>query len=292
MRLGTVGIWSGELRDLEDRSAAADAAAEIEGLGYGALFIPGRAAGDVLSAVEPLLASTTSLAVATGILNIWRHAPDEVAVRRRELEQRYAARFVLGLGVSHAPLVDPDGTGLYARPFAKMKAYLDELDAATPTVPPAARLLAALGPKMTELARDRAAGAHPYLAPVANTAAAREILGPGPVLAPEQPVLLETDPARAREVARRYLGRYLETFPNYANNLRRFGFGEDDLIGGGSDRLVDEVVAWGDEEAIARRVAEHHAAGADHVCLQVIPTGDGVPPLADWRRLAPALVTV
>jgi probable F420-dependent oxidoreductase len=290
--LGRVGIWSGELRDLDDRGAAAAATAELEALGYGALFIPGRAGGDVLTAAESLLAGSASIVVATGILNVWRHTPAEVATRRAQIDARHPGRFLLGLGVSHAPLVDPDGTGLYRRPLAMLRGYLDDLDAATPPAPAATRILAALGPKMLQLARDRSVGAHPYLAPPENTAAARAILGPGPLLAPEQPVLLETDPAVARRQARRYLGRYLDTFPNYVNNLRRFGFGDDDLTGGGSDRLVDAVVAWGDEAAIGRRVAEHHGAGADHVCLQVLPTGDGVPPLDAWRRLAPALVEV
>ena len=292
MRLGPIGVWSGELRDLPDRAAAADAAAELEALGYDALFIPGRAGGDVLASAESLLRGTKSLIVATGILNIWVQAAAEVAARRQDLEHRYDGRFLLGLGVSHAPLVDPDGTGLYRKPLAKMRTYLDELDAANPPAPASSRVLAGLGPKMLQLAGDRAAGAHPYLSPVAHTAAARRILGSGPLLAPEQAVLLDPDPSTARPRIRTYLSRYLGTFPNYVNNLLRLGFTEEDLTGGGSDRLVDAVVAWGDEEAIARRVSEQHAAGADHVCLQVIPTGDGVPPLAAWRRLAPALVEV
>lgn len=246
----------------------------------------------MLAAAESLLRGTTTIVVATGILNIWVHTAAEVAARRHDLEHRYDGRFLLGLGVSHAPLVDPDGTGLYRKPLAKMRSYLDELDAATPPAPASSRVLAGLGPKMLELARDRAAGAHPYLSPVAHTSAARQILGSGPLLAPEQAVLLDPDPSTARPRIRKYLSRYLDTFPNYVNNLLRLGFTDEDLIGGGSDRLVDAVVAWGDEEAIARRVSEQHAAGADHVCLQVIPTGDGVPPLDAWRRLAPALVEV
>jgi probable F420-dependent oxidoreductase len=292
MNLGRIGVWSGELRDLKDRGAAGDAAAELQSLGYTALFIPGRVGGDVLSDAESLLAATNTLPVATGILNVWRHDPQEVAARRAELTARYDDRFVLGLGISHAPLIDPDGTGLYRKPLAKMRGYLDELDAGTPAVPVHARLLAALGPKMVELARDRSAGAHPYLVPVSHTEQARAILGPGPLLAPEQPVLLETDPGRARDRARVYLGGYLNKYPNYVNNLLRCGFEGDDVADGGSDRLIDAVIAWGDEAAVAARIAEHHAAGADHVCLQVIPTGDGVPPRETWRRLAPALVTL
>lgn len=290
MRLGRVGIWSGELRDLPDRAAAADAATELEELGYGALFIPGRAGGDVLAAADTLLAGTRSLVVATGILNIWLHEPQEVAERRADMDERHGGRLLLGLGVSHAPLVDPDGTGLYRKPLAKMRAYLEELDACDPALGPEHRVLAALGPKMLELARDRAAGAHPYLVPVEHTRRARAALGPGRLLAPEQPVLLETDPAVARERARAYLSRYFDTFPNYVNNLVGLGFDASEMAGGGSERLVDAVVAWGDEAAIARRVAEHHAAGADHVSIQVVPSGDGSPPREAWRRLAPALI--
>jgi probable F420-dependent oxidoreductase len=169
-----------------------------------------------------------------------------------------------------------------------MRSYLDELDAAGHPVPPESRILAALGPRMLELSRDRSAGAHPYFVPVEHTAVARDVLGAGPVLAPEQAVVLEPDPVRARELARRHVPRYLE-LPNYANNLRRLGFGDDDLRDGGSDRLVDAIVAWGDEEAIADRVRAHHDAGADHVCIQVVGVDGTAPPRETWRRLAPAL---
>jgi probable F420-dependent oxidoreductase len=276
------------LREHPDAGAKAEAAAELEELGYSALFIPGRAGGDVLGAARALLRATHRTVVATGILNVWMQSPEDVARRYATIEEEHPRRFYLGLGVSHAALVDRDDPGRYARPLTKMRSYLDRLDDAVAGVPVEARLLAALGPKMLDLAARRAAGAHPYLVPVEHTLRARATLGPGPLLAPEQPVLLERDPGRARSHAREYLRRYLERFPNYVNNLRRLGFGEDDLQGGGSDRLVDAVVAWGDEEAVARRVAEHRDAGADHVCIQVIGPADELP-LAAWRRLAPAL---
>ena len=175
--------------------------------------------------------------------------------------------------------------------MAVTKAYLDALDAATPPVPVEERALAALGPRMLELSRDRTRGAHPYLANPEHTRIARDVLGDGPLLMPEQPVVLETDPATARELARGHFTIYL-TLPNYLNNLRRLGFTDDDFADGGSDRLIDGIVAWGDEAAIARRVQEHFDAGADHVCIQVItPRGFQALPREQWRALAPALVS-
>lgn len=289
-RLGRVGIWSMGLREHADGAAVAEAAAELEALGYSALFIPGRAGGDVLGAAGRLLRATRGVAVATGILNIWMHEPEEVARGRAALASAHPDRFWLGLGVSHAALVNRDAPGRYRRPLSAMRTYLDRLDAAEPPVPRDGRVLAALGPKMLALAGERAAGAHPYLVPVEHTRRARQALGPGPLLAPEQTVLLETDSTRARARAREYLGRYLEHFPNYADNLLSLGFTADDLRGGGSDRLVDAVVAWGDEAAIAARVAEHHRAGADHVCIQVVAEPERLP-REEWRRLAPALVS-
>jgi probable F420-dependent oxidoreductase len=170
-----------------------------------------------------------------------------------------------------------------------MVSYLDALDASTPTVPKDRRALAALGPKMLSLSAERSAGAHPYFVPVEHTARAREILGPGPLLAPEVTVVLESDPERARELARTFTTGYLG-LPNYANNLRTLGYGEDDLAGGGSDRLVDAVVAWGDVDAVAGRLRQHHEAGADHVCVQVIAEGRAVFPLEQYRQLAPAVL--
>jgi probable F420-dependent oxidoreductase len=279
--LGRVGIWAREMRFDPDPSAIADAAAELEEHGWSALWIP-DAGGDIFGAVDVLLDATRSVAIATGILNIWMQDPEEVA---RESNARWeSGRFVLGLGASHAALVEQ-----YARPYSAMREYLDALDAATPPVPDGARLLAALGPKMVALSGDRAAGAHPYLVTVEHTRSAREILGPDAVLAPELGVVLDGDVARGRERARAHIADYLE-LPNYANSMRRMGFTEDDLRDGGSDRLVDAVVAVGDEEAIRARVEEHLDAGADHVCIQVVgPMGQPLP-RETWRQLAPVLL--
>jgi probable F420-dependent oxidoreductase len=286
--LGKVGIWSRELRYNPDRGARAAAAAELEDLGYTAIFIP-DAGGDVLDQVEHLLAATRRMPLATGVLNIWMHDPADVATRRADLVSRFGPRFLLGLGNSHAPLVKSAGRGPYMQPYSKMAGYLDALDAAMPAVPAADRMLAALGPRMLSLARDRACAAHPYLVPPQHTALARQILGQGPVLAPEQAVILEVDRQRGHELAKAFVSDYL-TLPNYVRNLRRLGFDDDDFTGKGSDRLVDALVAHGDEEVIAARIRAHHDAGADHVCIYVVGRGDEALPLDAWRRLAPALI--
>ena len=282
MALGSVGIWCRDLHYHHDPAAIADAAAELEQLGYGALFLP-DAGGDVLGSVEHVLSATREVAVVTGILNIWMHDAQDVAEGRARIEQRHPGRFTLGLGASHHTLVGER----YGRPLTAMRDNHERLDAAAPPVPVEARLLAALGPKMLDLARERSWGAHPYFVPPEHTRRARELLGPDRLLAPEQAVLLEADATRARERGRAHVAPYLE-LPNYVANLERLGFGEADRAGGGSDRLVDAIVAWGDEAAIAARVREQLDAGADHVCIQVVEEGEL--PRATWRRLAPALV--
>jgi probable F420-dependent oxidoreductase len=287
--LGKVGIWSRELRYNPDRGARAAAAAELEDLGYTAIFIP-DAGGDVLDEVEYLLAATRRIPLATGVLNIWLHDPADVARQRADLASRFGPRFLLGLGSGHAPLVESAGRGPYVQPYSKMVRYLDALDAATATVSAPDRMLAALGPRMLSLARDRAGAAHPYLVPPQHTAFARQVLGQGPVLAPAQAVILEVDRQRGHELAKAFVSYYL-TLPNYVRNLRRLGFGDDDFADNGSDRLVDALVVHGDEEVIAARVGAHHDAGADHVCIYVVGRGDETLPLDAWRRLAPALTT-
>ena len=283
--LGRVGVWSRELRFQPDRAAAAEAAQELEALGYGALFIP-DVGGDVLGAVEELLTATSRIAVATGIINIWMHDASAIAAGVSRLADE--ERMLAGLGVGHAANVDVGGPGRYVRPLSKMRDYLDELDGARPSLPAPNRILAALGPRMLELSRDRAGGAHPYLVPTEHTARAREILGPDPLLAPEQGVVLADDRARGREIARAHVADYLR-LPNYVANLRRLGFGDEDVTGNGSARLVDALVVYGDEQRIADRVAEHLRAGADHVCVQVVGQRDEALAVEDWRRLAPAL---
>jgi len=289
MDLGAVGVWSAALR-YGDRGEAVVAARELEELGYGTLWVPGGAGGDVFDAAGALLDATSRVTVATGIVNLWMHSPSETAGAHARLTEAHPDRFLLGIGVSHAPLVDAQEPGRYRAPLAAMRDYLDALDRADPAVPVDERALAALGPRMLELARDRSLGAHPYLVTPDHTRQARTVLGEGPVLAPEQAVVLDTDPAAAREVARAHLAIYLG-LPNYVNNLLRLGFDERDVQDGGSDRLVDGLVAWGDERAIARRVADHRAAGADHVCVQVLSTDLREPSRSAWRALAAVLVS-
>src|SRR6478752_1895052 len=279
------GIWNHMLRHA-DPGAIAEAAAELESLGYAALWIP-DIGGDVFGAVEHLLRSTQDTIIATGILNLWMHTAEETAQQHAALSEEFGRRFLVGIGVSHQPLIDGvQEPGTYQQPLARTRQYLDELDAQNPRLADNDRVLAALGPKMLELARTRTAGSHPYLVTPEHTAAARQALGEGPLLAPEQAVALTVDPDEARTLGRQHLEHYL-LLPNYTNNWMRLGFTEADLEAGGSDALVDALVAWGDEEAIAARVQQHREAGADHVCLQILTAGDPLT-LAEARRLAPA----
>jgi probable F420-dependent oxidoreductase len=280
------GIWSHALR-YGEASRAADLAAELEALGFHAVWIP-DVGGDVFGAVENLLRATKTATIATGILNLWMHQPAETAAEHARLTAAHGRRFLVGIGVSHAPLIDAKEPGRYRKPLARMREFLDGLDAASAPLPGDDRVLAALGPKMLSLARDRAGGAHPYLVTPEHTALARQLVGPRKLVLPEQGVVLETDPDRARAIGRTHLASYL-ALPNYANNWKRLGFTDDDVTGGGSDRLVDALVAWGDEEAIAARVHAHRDAGADHVCLQVLAEDVRAFPLDDCRRLAAVL---
>jgi probable F420-dependent oxidoreductase len=289
VELDGVGVWSGALT-FGDKDAIPDVAAELDALGYSALWLPGGAGGPIFEACRRVLDAAPRAVVATGILNLWMHEPADVARGHHELAAAFPGRFLLGVGVSHSRLVDAQTPGRYAHPLAATRTFLDALDAASPPVPASERVLAALGPKMLELARERSAGAHPYLVTPGHTARARGALGDARLLLPEQPVVLTTDPAAARDAARAHFAIYLG-LPNYTNNLRRLGFDDADFTDGGSDRLLDAVVASGDEAAIARRVQDHFDAGADHVCVQVVSTGGMAAfPSDEWRALAPALV--
>ena len=283
MKLTGTGIWSRELRFHEDEGAIAEAAAELEELGYSALWLPGSRGGDIFGGGELVLDATSRVPVATGIVNVWMHQPAESAAAHARLTSAHPGRFLLGIGISHAALVEQ-----YRRPLATMRDYLDGLDAADPPVPVDERVIAALGPRMLALSAERTAGTHPYLVTPEHSRIAREAVGTDKLVAPEQTVVVESDPARARELGRNFLAGYL-AMPNYTNNLRRLGFADEDFADGGSDRLVDAVVAWGEPEAIAARVEEHRAAGADHVCIQVAGVPRGELPLAQWRALAPTL---
>jgi probable F420-dependent oxidoreductase len=282
--LSGTGVWSPELR-YGNQAEIADLAAELESLGFSALWMP-DVGGDVLGALDHLLASTSSVVIATGILNIWMHTAAEVGEWRAGLRDADRDRLLLGIGISHAPLIDAQPGMSWERPLATTRTYLDAMDEAG--IPVDARCVAALGPKMLELARDRSAGAHPYLVTPEHTARARDTLGADALLAVEQGVVLATEPDRARDVARQALGIYA-TLPNYVNNWKRLGFSDEDAESL-SDRLVDALIAWGDPGTVAERVQAHRDAGADHVCVQVIaPPGERVP-LDDWRRLARAVV--
>lgn len=284
-RLSGIGIWAGQLR-YGDKGEIAEAAAELDELGYSALWIP-DIGGDVFGSVELLMSSTKKAVVATGILNLWMHTAEETAAAHDRFTSAHGDRFLVGIGVSHAPLIDSKEPGRYRKPLAAMTSFLDGLDGAVKPLDRSNRVLAALGPKMLELARTRAAGAHPYNVTPEHTAQARAALGPDAMVLPEQAVALARDAAEGRRLGRLHLEHYL-TLPNYTNNLRRLGFGDDDFEGGGSDRLIDAMVAWGDPAVIAARVREHRDAGADHVCIQVIV--DSGFPRAEWRALAPALL--
>jgi probable F420-dependent oxidoreductase len=288
--LGRLGVWT-----WLDGHSAADALAfarRIEQLGYGALFVPEAMGRDPMALIAHLAAGTERLVFATGIANIYARDPLAMRAARETLAELSNGRFVLGLGVSHAPMVSAIRGHEYGKPVSTMRAYLEALEkapfAGQRAAEPAPLLLAALRPNMLALAAESAAGAHPYFMTPDHTRKAREILGVGPILAPEQKVLLESDPVAARAIARAAMAMYLN-LPNYRNGLLWTGFEERDLEDGGSDRLVDGVVAWGDEDAIRARIAAHHAAGADHVCIQPLRADGGPgPDLTTLERLAPA----
>jgi probable F420-dependent oxidoreductase len=287
IEIGRIGVWSGPLRR-GDPARARDAVAELEALGYGTIWMPAGSGREFFPLAEEFLAATSRIVVASGILSVWTNPAPEVAAARAALAGRYPGRFLLGLGVSHAHRTEAE-TGLrYEHPVAVVSKYLDELAATSAPVPREELVLAALGPRMLELSRDRSWGAHPYFVTPEHTRIARFVLGPRRLLAPEQAVVLETDPARARTIARLHTARYVSA-PNYANNLLRLGFDESDFKDGGSDRLVDAVVAWGSEEAVRRRIQEHLEAGADHVCVQVLTADPEALPSAEWRTLAKLL---
>lgn len=263
MHIGSVGVWS--VPRMWASGSLPTVVAELEELGYGAFWLGGSPRGD-LSAVAGLLAATSRMPIATGIVNVWNDPPEQVADAFHRVSAAHPGRFLLGIGAGHR-----EHTGAaYTRPYQRLVEFLDVFDKAG--VPVERRVLAALGPRVLTLAGRRSAGAHPYLVSPEHTRRARAVLGPDRLLAPEQKVLLDTDPERARTTARESLAPYLR-LPNYTNNLRRLGYAEEDIAYGGSDRLVDDLVAWGDEQTIRARVAAHHAAGADHVAIQVLNRG-------------------
>lgn len=275
--IGRLGVWTFQL-GMAEGSQQRDAVAELEALGYGAIWVPTFSAFDVL---PNLLAAGSRIVGATGIASIYSYDAPTIVENTKRLEESYPGRFLLGLGVSHPEAVNRDGSARYAKPIAAMSGFLDELG----SVLAGGAVLAALRTRMLTLAREWTSGAHPYFVPVEHTARAREILGPGKLLAPEQAVVLETDPERARTIARQHMSLYLQ-LQNYCNNLRWLGWSEDDLALPGSDALVDAIVAWGDADAIRARIQQHNDNGADHVCIQVLKEDQRALPLDEWRAIA------
>jgi len=288
MDLGRVGIWTGQL-DLQPAARAREVAAELDELGYAALWVPEAVGREPFTHAGLLLSATQRLVVATGVANIFNRTPSATAAAQRLLADDSGGRFLLGLGVSHAPMVEGMLGMSWDKPLQRMRTYLDGMDSAFSIAPAPAevppRVLAALGPKMLALSAEKAWGAHTYFVPVEHSAAARETLGAGPHLLVEQAVVLTTDAEAARSAARKHMAIYL-TLPNYTNNLRRLGWDDDDLANGGSDALVDALVAWGEPDVLAARITAHVDAGADHVCVQVLDDDVTALPLDAWRRLA------
>jgi len=287
--IGRVGIWT--FFELHPAARVREAAAIVEDLGYGAIWIPEALGREAFAQSALLLAATKRIPVATGIANIWARDAFAMAAGQKTLAEAWPNRFLLGIGVSHGPIVGLRGHA-YDKPLSAMREYLDAMDSVLYNAPPPAdapRVIGALAPKMLALAGERTEGAHPYFVPPEHTRRARAALGPKKLLAPEQAVVLERDPGVAREIARAHMQMYLQ-LPNYVNNLRRLGFSDDDIRDGGSDKLVDAIVAWGDVGAVADRVRAHHDAGADHVCIQVLPREATAMPIAEWQALAAALL--
>jgi len=273
-QLGRYGVWRGAWQ------TTPAIAAELERLGYGALWLGGSPSGD-LAVVDELLAATSALTVGTSIVNIWKDDAEVVAQSFARIQDRQPGRFVLGVGAGH-----PEATQEYASPYQALVKYVDRL--LEHDVPAERIVLAALGPKVLRLAGERTGGAIPYLVPAAHTRLAREILGPEPLLAPEHKAVIDTDLARARQlggdrVRNPYLG-----LVNYTSNLRRLGFTDEDLSGNGSERLIDALVAHGSAEQVAAQLDAHLEAGADHVCVQLL-TAAGQDPLPGYASLARAL---
>jgi probable F420-dependent oxidoreductase len=277
MQLGEIGVWTSYRPFGAER--AGEAARLIESLGFGTWWVGGS---PHVPDIRPVLEATSGLVAATGILNVWINDPAATAAADAQLRADFPDRFMLGIGIGH-----PEATSDYRRPLAAMSEFLDGLDA-SPTPPPVdGRCLAALGPRMLDLAGERSAGTHSYFVSVEHTRFARDRLGPGKLVVPELACVIEKDPIRAKAVARTYAQLYLG-LRNYTNNLLRFGFSERDIADGGSDRLIDAVVPQGSAEQIADVVRAHLEAGADHVCVQ--PLGENGIPRESWTALARALL--
>ncbi len=289
--IGRIGIWQGVL-DGHPASKVREVVAELDEAGWPTLWIPETISRDPFVSAAIMLEATTNLKIATGIASIWARDALTTANSTITLNEAYDNRFLLGLGVSHHTLTEWVRKHTYEKPLTRMREYLERMDASkfrgvAPAEKPS-RVLAALGPKMLALSAELADGAHTYFVPVEHTAMAREAIGPDKLLAAEQMLVLETDPDRARAIARQHMKIYLD-LPNYANNLIRLGYAEQD-VADASDKVVDAIVAWGSVDDVLARVQAHHDAGADHVCVQVLQEEAGRIPTEEWRALGDALL--
>jgi len=290
MELGRIGIWSWAFANMPSH-ALREIMPEIESLGFRTMWYPEYLSREALTGGAVLLAAGKNCIAVTGIAVIWGRDATTMANGSRTLAEAYPGRFALGIGVSHRPIVTTRGWN-YERPYSTMVDYLDAMEKTRYIGPPPAQeppvILAALGPRMLRLAAKRAWGAHPYFVTPEHTHSARAILGAGTILAPEQAVVLSTDADAAREIARNHASLYL-SLPNYRNNLMRLGWCEEDLDHGGSNALIDAIVAWGDLDTIRSRIDSHLEAGADHVGVQVLNGQEQGFPITEWREIAPAL---
>ena len=291
LNIGRLGIWTWTL-DSQPMSRSQEAAAELESLGFRAVWIPEAVGREPFASAACLLSATKKMVVATGIASMYARTAATMQAGQKTLTEAFPERFLLGIGASHGNMVKALHKQSYDKPYSAMVEYLDTMDAgmfaAAPPSTPTHRVLAALGPKMIKLAGERADGAHPYFTTPDHTKVAREILGAGPMLAPEQAVIFETDPTKAREIARKFMGTYTR-LPNYANNLLRHGFTQDDIKGANgqpSDKLVDAICAWGSLDVIRQRIKDHLDAGSSHVCVQVLRDDLLALPSEEWRELA------
>lgn len=289
LQLGRIGLWTADF-DLQPMSRAQEAIAQVEQMGFRTVWVPEAVLREPFASTSLLLSATREMVLATGIASLHARTAQTMQAGWKTVSEAFPNRFLLGIGVSHAPMVSGVHKGAYDKPYSTMVEYLDNMDAGVyfspqPSSPPQ-RVLAALGPKMLKLAAERTAGAHPYFTPVEHTAFARETMGAGPLLAPEVAVVLETDATKAREIARKYMTTYTR-LPNYANNLKRFGF-TDDEITGQAERLVDAIIPWGTMDSVVSRLKEQFSAGADHVCVQVLTDSPGTLPMRQWQELADA----
>jgi probable F420-dependent oxidoreductase len=289
MKLERIGIWTAQF-DFQPAAIVRETIQELEALGYGSVWIGENVGREPISQAAMLLAATKSLVVATAVANIWARDPLSMLAAQQTLSEAYPKRFILGIGVSHPQLVNEMRGLRYGQPVEAMERYLTAMDELTGRyravrADETTRIVGALGPRMTRLAASLSDGVHTYLTTPEHTATARKHLGPDKLLVPEQAVVLETDRAHARAIARQHVRRYLN-LRSYTDNLRRLGFTAKDFEDNGSDRLVDSLVAWGDEETIARRIDQHVRAGADQVCLHVLDSDFRGLPIAQWRRLA------